>query len=280
MTYQVFLISSAAKSFEILTFNDISINKSTPVSPMPLPEEDSDENMLMKIEGNSTTIQINWILLESSITSGEGVIAHNGTKWAPATNKGSYSVWQQIQALDELSPSSLTDFYTLAIYDTEVTDEPLKEFDGMIQGITWRTDSSSPVNWTAQLQFIQGNVITTLSGNTHEAPTGVSASFSMSGSNRNGFIANFSEFQNYTEGDRPETTGATIRYKKNDGVPDFWREKSITFSANTSSPYNYTNKVFYVNDIDGVNNTKPYKIKISLDTDAGRGDWSDEVSLP
>ena len=102
----------------------------------------------------------------------------------------------------------------------------------------------------------------------------------MSGSNRNGFIANFSEFQNYTEGDRPETTGATIRYKKNDGVPDFWREKSITFSANTSSPYNYTNKVFYVNDIDGVNNTKPYKIKISLDTDAGRGDWSDEVSLP
>ena len=82
MTYQVFLISSVNKSFEILTFNDISINKSTPVSPMPLPEEDSDENMLMKIEGNSTTIQINWILLESSITSGEGVIAHNGTKWA------------------------------------------------------------------------------------------------------------------------------------------------------------------------------------------------------
>ena len=55
----------------LITFNDISINKQTPVSPMPLPEEDSDENVLIKVEGNTTTMDISWTILNATSPVGD-----------------------------------------------------------------------------------------------------------------------------------------------------------------------------------------------------------------
>ena len=41
--------------FEITNLENLSINHNSPVTPMPLPEETSEENILVKIEGNSET---------------------------------------------------------------------------------------------------------------------------------------------------------------------------------------------------------------------------------
>ena len=39
----------------------------TPVNPLPLPEETSSEQVLIKIEGNSSTIELNWIIKNESV---------------------------------------------------------------------------------------------------------------------------------------------------------------------------------------------------------------------
>ena len=79
--------SSGIESYEVKTFEDISINKSTPISPMPLPEEDSAENMLVKIEGNSTTMNLSWKIIpftdDYSIGNGEIIWDGTLTKYRP-----------------------------------------------------------------------------------------------------------------------------------------------------------------------------------------------------
>ena len=276
MAFQIFLIKNNAQVYEFETFNDIGINKQTPISPMPLPEEDSSENMLMKIEGNSTTLNLNWTFLNGVTPAGSGTISHNVTKWVPASvNSSINTVFKQITHLEsEIAPNSLNDFYSIRIYDTEDSSTFVYEKLGLIQGFNFRTDAASPVNWSCSMDFIEGSVITTLSGNTHEAPTITAQSFV--GSNpRTGIQVSFKEFQNYVGGDRPETKGAILRYKKSDGV-DFWREEEITFTANTTSPYDYTNKGF---TITGLESSIDYYIKIALTTDAGRGEWSSQVTV-
>jgi len=268
LAFQIFLIGKNNISYEIITFNSISINKNTPVSPMPMPEEDSEENMLMKIEGNSTQISVNWTLINGQSPCGTGAITKGATKWEAAGN------------LDELSPKSLTDFYSLRIYDTEAAAnaEPTA-YDGMMQSLQFTTSSASPVNWNVSLNYIQGNVITSMSGNTAEEPIVESAYYLYdSGGLRTGIKVNFKEFASYASGDRPVTTGAILRYKQDAGLVDFWREKQINFTQNTNAPYDYVDKPFFVNDLvveAGSSTLKNYKIRLALLTDAGRGDWSD-----
>ena len=57
---------------------------------------------------------------------------------------------------------------------------------------------------------------------------------------------------------------------------DFWQEKEITFTANTTAPYNYTNKAFIIS---GLLTTVDYKVKLSVTTTGGRGEWSQEKEV-
>ena len=288
MAFQLFLIKNNALIYEFETFNNIGIKKSTPVSPMPLPEEDSSENMLMKIEGNSTSLNLSWTLLEGVTPAGSGAITHNGTKWvisqvpvSPPTTPATYTggvdtnintVFKQLMHIEgSIAPNSLNDFYAIRFYDTENSTEMLYEKLGLIQGFNFNTDAASPVNWQCTMDFIEGSVITTLSGNTHELPT-ITAKAFVGNPTRTAIQLSFEEFQNYLGGDRPETTGAILRYKKSDGV-DFWQEKEIFFTANTTAPYNYTNKAFIIT---GLLPSIDYKIKLSIQTTGGRGEWSTE----
>tara|TARA_R110002096_G_scaffold339949_1_gene533197 strand:+ start:980 stop:1855 length:876 start_codon:yes stop_codon:yes gene_type:complete len=279
MAYQVFLTGRDNINYEFITFNDISINKQTPVSPMPLPEEDSDENVLIKVEGNTTTMDISWTILNATSPVGEGAIIWDASlgKWKSTTTNSSMNTFEQIMDLEErFAPKSITDFFEVRIFDTDASAEdktagaPKYTKEGLLQGFTFRTDSSSPVNWVGNMQFIEGSVVTTLSANTHEAPKSIDVkSFIGSAGSRTGIQLDFTEFANYTANDRPVTTGAVLRYKPVTGV-SFWREKEISFTANTSSPYNYTNKQFTTPDINQTDNTE---IRLCLVTLGGRGQW-------
>ena len=279
MAYQVFLIGRQNINYEFITFNDISINKQTPVSPMPLPEEDSDENVLIKVEGNTTTMDISWTILNDTSPAGSGDIIWDASlgKWRSDTVDASMNTFEQVMDLESrFAPTSITDFFQVKIFDTDATDKTANASkytkDGLLQGFTFRTDSSSPVNWVGNMQFIEGSVVTTLSANTHEAPKSIdSKSFIVSGSpsSRTGIQLSFTEFPNYAANDRPETTGAVLRYKPVSGV-SFWKESEISFAANTSSPYNYTNKQFTTPDINQTGNTE---IRLCLVTAGGRGQW-------
>ena len=73
--------------YELGNFKRISYDINSPVSPAPLPEEDSEEAILIKIEGNSSAINIGWKLIDESTTrlvennsdSGDGELHFTGT---------------------------------------------------------------------------------------------------------------------------------------------------------------------------------------------------------
>ena len=56
------------KEYKLPNVNSFSIDLNSPVSPMPLPEEGADSNILVKIEGNSATMSLNWIIKDETTT--------------------------------------------------------------------------------------------------------------------------------------------------------------------------------------------------------------------
>ena len=61
--------------YTIPNLESLNVQYNTPISPMPLPEEDADENILVKIEGNSASIDIDWTLAHNDYT----IDSHNHT---------------------------------------------------------------------------------------------------------------------------------------------------------------------------------------------------------
>jgi len=295
MAYQVFLFKNDLICYEFETFNSISINKQTPVSPMPLPEEDSEENVLMKIEGNTTTMSLNWTLTNASTSIAKcsyGQIAYvpSMKKYVKLNIQTDLSgVFDQVSYIEhDLAPNSLNDFYSLYILDSDVVtkaDAMIYTKVGLIQDFSFNTDASSPVNWQATMNFIEGAVVTSMSENSHQPPTMLATPASpkftiqsgTSGSTlqRTGITISFQEFQNYAASDRPITTGLSLRYKKTDGGT-FWTEKTLDFSANTSAPYNYT-KTLVISDLASPASTPSYSgtydIRLAINTIGGRGEW-------
>ena len=49
-------------TYTLPNFKSITYDMNTPVAPMPMPEEDASENVLVKIEGNSSALTINWTI--------------------------------------------------------------------------------------------------------------------------------------------------------------------------------------------------------------------------
>ena len=275
MALQVFLVARNNLNYEFETFNNISINKRTPVSPMPLPEEDSDENVLIKVEGNTTTMSISWTILNATSPVGTGDIIWDASlgRWRSNTMESSFSSFKQVEYLEtSFTPNSINDYFQVKIFDTEQTDKTNNNAaytkDGLLQGFTFNTDSSSPVNWTGNMEFIEGAVVTTLSGNTHEAATIVTQSFT-GGGTRTGISVTFKEFENYSANDRPVTIGAILRWKPQTGV-NMWKEKEVTFTAVSGNPPQYT-QTFLIPDINATGNSL---IRISLTTVSGRGEWT------
>ena len=190
------------------TFN---VQYNTPISPMPLPEEDADENILVKIEGNSASIDIDWTLAQNDYTIG----SQNGTchfeEWnSNRINVGTGNVetlpvksGDQRGKFDPVgltfhdmeentqSPSkqvgmfrtyfeskSLNNDYLITVEDGTDTGygtaaEPTRWY-GSISQMSFNISGSSPIVWRSRIQFFVGNVITVFDPDSPESPQNLS----------------------------------------------------------------------------------------------------------
>ena len=48
--------------YKIKVFENIDFKYSSPISPMPLPEESGQENILVKMEGNTHSLNLTWLV--------------------------------------------------------------------------------------------------------------------------------------------------------------------------------------------------------------------------
>jgi len=152
---------------------------------MPLPEETDAENILIKIEGNSTDITLSWVLVPTLQcaatveTVGEEVevnIATTGT------------IWQQRQFLYEMTPKHIDEKFDIFLDPIGVlpntfeaacedlkdvvveNDDDLVQFQGTWQKLDFNITGGSPANMSVSLQFIVGNVISAYSSDAPNAP--------------------------------------------------------------------------------------------------------------
>jgi hypothetical protein len=181
--------------YELGNFKRISYDINSPVSPAPLPEEDSEEAILIKIEGNSSAINIGWKLIDESTTrlvennsneddhGGEDILLHfTGT----ANVK---TVQEQIDFIRTyFRAKSVNDAYELVI-EYDGTESTYKQknliFQGTFSQFHFDTADGENLTFNASCKFLEGTVATIFEQDGSSQPnnlsgTGSSGSMSLS----------------------------------------------------------------------------------------------------
>ncbi len=154
----IFIVKFVANSttelyrYKLGNFKRLQYNINTPVSPMPLPEEDSNENVLIKIEGNSSDITLNWIVKDNNGVNLE-------TKFDAPTGFPSSTVREQIEFIrKEFRPKSIADSYQLILrLDNADTSQDIT-FDGTFAQFGFGMADPELLTFKAQAKFFEGNV--------------------------------------------------------------------------------------------------------------------------
>jgi len=175
--------NAITRIFHIQNLESMSINHNTPISPMPLPEETDAENILIKIEGNSTDISLSWVLVPNpacAATVVNEVVTLNETT----------TIWQQRQFLYEMTPKHIDEKFDIFLDPTGVlpntfagensaceklksenfSEDKVEKFEGTWQKLDFTITGGSPANMSVNLQFIVGNIIAAYSSDAPNAP--------------------------------------------------------------------------------------------------------------
>ena len=192
--------------YSIPNLETLNIQYNTPISPMPLPEENVKENILVKIEGNSASIDIDWTLVDYTYTTGNsnfqmwdsGVAGETlrvdntnvRGKFDPVGRTGypitfrdfaepSGNPSKQVQLFKTYFEStSLNNDFLITIEDGDadgygIAADPMRIYGSPSQ-MSFSISGSSPIVWRARIQFFEGNVITVFDPDSPESPQDLS----------------------------------------------------------------------------------------------------------
>lgn len=147
-------------------FDSFSIDLSTPVSPLPLPEESDDDNVLVKVEGNTTVIKFSWIVKPETTTM---VTTDDGTTIPSSVITANDQV---LFFMNMMQPRSIDDKFRVLVDDP--TDSNLSK-EGFFTKFTFRKQNTETLTYRATADFIVGDVITVFESDTPSQPTTVNA---------------------------------------------------------------------------------------------------------
>ena len=146
---------------QITAFDSLGIDLNTPISPMPLPEENADANILVKMEGNSKQVRLAF-KFDSNLVSmkvKDGIAEadiQNVNDHIDVDNAGGSSInyGNDIVATNNLEllslflanfeSRSITDSFFFRLVDSVAPTVSLFEGVGSIASISTSADSSSP----------------------------------------------------------------------------------------------------------------------------------------
>ena len=151
---KVFLVKMLNKTteefrYKLGNFKGTTYLINTPVSPMPIPEEDSSENVLIKIEGNSSQLELGWTIKD---------VAANLESVVPVATK---TVSQQLKFFrNDFRPQSIEDSYRLVL---QFGDTPNNDVDIVFLGTfsQFKFTMSDPnlLTFNATCKFMEGDVV-------------------------------------------------------------------------------------------------------------------------
>ena len=136
-------IAPTAHTYTILNFTSLNFELNTPVSPMPLPEEDKLKAILVKMEGNTMAMSVAWTIND------EASSVVNTSTVATAEKQREF-------LLDTMEYKSIEDKFTLESSGLS----PEWSYVGVPTKLSLQKTSDSPITYSATLDYIIGDVIT------------------------------------------------------------------------------------------------------------------------
>jgi hypothetical protein len=169
-------------------FESLNLNLSSPVSPMPLPEETATENVLVKMEGNSQQIgfsfkfSVDLVDIETATLS-SNQLAHKA-KLVDVYRQANNTLIPYVDIIPNVDNSitlletflrnfenrSIVDTFIVRVADVDDLENPIMEYGGSLTSLNCTLDSGSPVVWNVNLEFMVGNVISIYDADTPSEP--------------------------------------------------------------------------------------------------------------
>jgi len=213
MTYDIYIVKkSGGSALKIPNMSNISYDLNTPVSPMPLPEETHEENVLLKIEGNSAQINIDFKITQQTLDVLGTVSGNVGNRsFTPDSSMTSpISIINDIK--DNFVPKSIIDAYSFEIEHDSNSNNSFSQ-DGTISSIRFNVSAESPTVWNCNIIFFVGNVVGLYEANVPYHPRQVYLTVPSAGTINVSWVAS-DVYANAS--DMPAVTGASVKYKKSD----------------------------------------------------------------
>ena len=174
--------SSIIMCYKVKVFDNIDWKFGSPISPMPLPEEGGKENVLVKMEGNTHTMNLTFLMKNEDINGGVTNTDHSGN-YGGFTDE-SKTIFEKIQWFsNELGfiGTHLGDKYDVTILSSppagvlpmtsptsgdsgkpefqEVVDNTVLQLTGFVRNISLRTSAGEPATLRCSIEFIEGNLV-------------------------------------------------------------------------------------------------------------------------
>jgi len=238
---------------------NINVDFNTPIAPMPLPQMEDKENILIKVEGNTTTANISWKIRDRDATPFSGGAPYNAADTA---------MEQILIFKDHFVPVDVSDSYVLTIGDTIVLKGTLMKMSFAISG-------TSPVVWDGSFQFVHGNVASSQDALLADAPIKTNNSAILTGQDNtsSGHKADIPQIKTTYFGVDEGITGYTVKYKLSSA--DSWTLATTSNIAYSQSQTDATNQTLTV-DV-GSAGTYDFRVAATSTTNPNGNKWSNVI---
>lgn len=176
--------------YEIDNFESFNMRYDNPITATPLPEENADKTILLKMMGNTATYTLNWIVrIQNSVVAKD----YNSTNTRNASDILNILNFMKKDFLD----ARTTTAYDMIIADkslnsnifTKNANDPLRNINvsgtgiiftvsGFIQSFDVVTTKESPITFNASVSLIEGEQIVVIDGSLSGAPSNLTYSVS------------------------------------------------------------------------------------------------------
>ena len=235
---------------------NVVVDFTTPVAPMPLPQMEDFHNILIKVEGNTTTSNISWKIRDKTTT--------------PFTNSSAANPRTAMEQIEhfktEFVPVTVSDSYTLTIGDSLV-------MKGIIIKMSFTLSGTSPVVWDGSLQFIHGNVASSTDALLADAPIKTSGVIQLTATGLGSREVSIPQIKTEYFGADSGITGYVVKYKLTSS--DSWTTLSASDLEYTNDEDNATNQTLTIE----LPSTGTYDFKVAAKTTSQTegNKWSPQI---